>query len=73
MHVYVDAQKFPNILFCFNDARPDEVINLDHQFSEIPIVITEDLECIHTFFLFAKNVKMKAPKVRYYLQCISCC
>ena len=59
MHDYFDGQKFPKILFYFTDAWPDEAINLDHEFSKIPIVITEDLECIHTFFLFAKNVKWK--------------
>lgn len=77
MHFYFNAQTFPKILFYFLDVTPDKAVNLDHEFGEIPIVITEDLECIHTFFLFVKNVKMKAPKVPYYnkkiLKCISCC
>lgn len=66
MYFYFNTQTFSKILFYFLDVTPYKAINLVNEFGEIPIVITEDLECIHTFFLFVKNVKMKAPKVRYY-------
>ena len=42
MHFYFNAQTFPKILFYFLDVIPEKAINLDHEFREISIVITED-------------------------------